>query len=135
MSWRERAERIRKSSVCLPTEPTKAPSVSSGSEQNARIRNRGVPDRKEQAGCEPSETHLEKVVDALALRLQSIAETHGIDWLACLRWLGPEDIEASRPYLDSDDPREYEGIVTWLRVLADPSIVKIPPSTRDSPCS
>lgn len=81
------------------------------------------------------QTHAGIVTGTPASRLQSIAETHGIDWRACLLWLSPEDIEASRPYLESDDPREYEGIVTWLRVLADPSIVKIPPSTRDSPCS
>lgn len=68
-------------------------------------------------------------------RLKEIARMQGMDWTAARAGMSDKDIEASRPYLDSDDPREYEGIVTWLRVLADPSIVKIPPSTRDSPCS
>jgi hypothetical protein len=64
-------------------------------------------------------------------RLKAIARANGIDWTEARRWLRPEDIEASRAYLDSEDERDRLGVVFWLKILADKSIPKMPPSWVD----
>jgi hypothetical protein len=60
-------------------------------------------------------------------RLRRIAAEHNLAWCEIQRWLRPEDIEASRAYFESDDPRDREGLVFWLKILADKSIPKMPP--------
>jgi hypothetical protein len=64
-------------------------------------------------------------------RLRRIAAEHGLDWCEIQRWLRPEDIEASGAYLDSEDERDRLGVVFWLKILADKSIPKMPPSWVD----
>jgi hypothetical protein len=65
-------------------------------------------------------------------RLREIARAHSIDWMEARRWMRLEDVAAAEPYLNSDDERDRQGVVTWLRLLADPAIVKIPPERIDA---
>jgi hypothetical protein len=59
-------------------------------------------------------------------RLRRIAAEHGLDWCEIQRWLRPEDVEASRAYLDSENERDRLGVVFWLKILSDKSIPKMP---------
>jgi hypothetical protein len=64
-------------------------------------------------------------------RLREIARMNGIDWREARKWLRDIDVLAAEPYLNSDDPRDREGLAHWLRLLADPNVVKLKPEWLD----
>jgi hypothetical protein len=67
----------------------------------------------------------ESVTDIEA-RLREIARAHNLDWAEARRWMRDIDVLAAAEYLSSPDPRDREGVVTWLKVLSDRSIPKMP---------
>jgi hypothetical protein len=59
-------------------------------------------------------------------QLREIARANGICWAECRRWMRPCDVLAAAEYLSSPDPRDRDGVVVWLRLLADPTVLKMP---------
>jgi hypothetical protein len=51
---------------------------------------------------------------------------NGIDWTEARRWMRDIDVLAAQAYLSSSDERDRDGLVVWLRLLADKRVAKMP---------